>query len=62
AGETRVFNTSRDNIRVKVEGLNEDVAGVILVDETESPINVTEKVEFINKATKNRISVKGQKS
>ncbi|KAF0464957.1 hypothetical protein F8M41_026391 [Gigaspora margarita] len=65
AGETRVFDTGRDNIRVKVEELNEDVARVILVDENESPINAIEEVKFINKATKNRIppvEVKGQRS
>ncbi|CAG8547717.1 41975_t:CDS:2 [Gigaspora margarita] len=65
AGETRVFGTSHDNIQVNIEGLNEDVTRVILVDKNESPINTTEKVEFINKATKNGISpveVKGQKS
>ncbi|CAG8836481.1 39398_t:CDS:1, partial [Gigaspora margarita] len=64
-GETMVFDIGRDNIRVKVEGLNEDVARVILVNENESPINTTENVEFLNKSTKNGISpvdVKGQKS
>ncbi|KAF0470270.1 hypothetical protein F8M41_025409 [Gigaspora margarita] len=65
AGETRVFDTSRDNIRVKVEGLNEDVTRVILVDENESPIDTIEKAKFTNKATENEITpveVKGQKS
>ncbi|KAF0392169.1 hypothetical protein F8M41_010567 [Gigaspora margarita] len=65
AGETRVFDTGRNNIRVKVEELNEDVARVILVDENESPIDTIEKAEFINKATENEITpmeVKGQKS
>ncbi|CAG8749517.1 13790_t:CDS:2, partial [Dentiscutata erythropus] len=56
AGETRVFNTSHDSIRVKVEGLNEDVARVILVDENESPIDTIEKAKFINQATKNEIT------
>ncbi|CAG8564359.1 10379_t:CDS:2, partial [Dentiscutata erythropus] len=56
AGETRVFDTSRDNIRVKVEELNEDVARVILVDENGSPINTAEEIKFINQATKNEIS------
>ncbi|RIB02995.1 hypothetical protein C2G38_2255269 [Gigaspora rosea] len=65
AGETRVFDTGRDDIRVKVEELNEDVARVILVDENESPIDTIEKAKFINKATENEITpveVKGQKS
>ncbi|CAG8656500.1 6959_t:CDS:1, partial [Racocetra fulgida] len=65
AGETEVFDTGRDNIRVKVEELNEDVARVILVDEKGNPINIAEEMKFINKATKNGISpveVKGQKS
>ncbi|CAG8606942.1 2564_t:CDS:1 [Gigaspora margarita] len=65
AEETRVFDTSRDNIRVKVEGLNKNVARVILVDENESPIDTIEKAKFTNKATENKIisvEVKGQKS
>ncbi|CAG8810063.1 7823_t:CDS:1, partial [Dentiscutata erythropus] len=65
SGETGVFDTGRDNIRVKVEELNEDVARVILVDENESPIDTIEKAKFINQVTENEITpveVKGQKS
>ena len=55
-GETKDFDTDRENIRVKIEVLNEDVARVFLVDKNDIPIDDLENVVFMNVATKNKIS------
>ena len=64
-GEIKDFNTYHKNIRVKIEGLNEDIARVFLVDANDDQIVITENIVFINATTKKEISavdVKGKKS
>ena len=55
-GETKDFDTDHENIRVKIEVLNEDVARVFLVDKNDIPIDNLENVVFMNIATKNKIT------
>src|SRR5439155_24587102 len=55
-GETKDFDTDHENIRVKIEVLNEDVARVFLVDKNDIPIDDLENVVFMNVATKNKVS------
>ncbi|CAJ0846450.1 18496_t:CDS:2 [Entrophospora sp. SA101] len=55
-GETKDFDTGHENIRVKIEVLNEDVARVFLVDKNDIPIDDLENVVFMNVATKNKVS------
>ncbi|CAJ0646727.1 6544_t:CDS:2 [Entrophospora sp. SA101] len=63
--EIKDFNTYHKNIRVKIEGLNEDIARVFLVDANDDQIVITENIVFINATTKKEIlavDVKGKKS
>ena len=55
-GETKDFDTDHENIRVKIEVLNEDIARVFLVDKNDIPIDDLENVVFMNVATKNKVS------
>ncbi|CAJ0648912.1 760_t:CDS:2 [Entrophospora sp. SA101] len=55
-GETKDLDTGHENIRVKIEVLNEDVARVFLVDKNDIPIDDLENVVFMNVATKNEIT------
>ena len=55
-GETKDFDTDHENIRVKIEVLNEDVVRVFLVDKNDIPIDNLENVVFMNIATKNKIT------
>jgi len=63
-GETKDFDTDHENIRVKIEVLNEDVARVFLVDKNDIPIDDLERsscqgienVVFMNVTTKNKVS------
>ncbi|RHZ63501.1 hypothetical protein Glove_329g19 [Diversispora epigaea] len=51
-GEIKVFKTSRKNIQVKIEGLNEDIARVFLVNEVGGPIiDIPDNVKFRNVMT-----------
>ncbi|CAJ0887486.1 5496_t:CDS:2 [Entrophospora sp. SA101] len=55
-GETKDLDTGHENIRVKIEVLNEDVARVFLVDKNDIPIDDLENVVFMNEVTKNEIT------
>nr|CAG8647570.1 4156_t:CDS:2 [Entrophospora candida] len=52
-GETKDFDT--ENIRVKIEVLNENIARVFLVGVNDNPIEISENIVFKNETTKNKI-------
>ncbi|RHZ89324.1 hypothetical protein Glove_16g45 [Diversispora epigaea] len=57
-GEIKVFKTSRKNIQVKIEGLNEDIARVFLVNEVGEPIkDIPDNVEFRNVMTNKKLTL-----
>ncbi|CAG8730973.1 5771_t:CDS:1 [Dentiscutata erythropus] len=50
SGETKIFNTSNENIKVIVEGINGDIARVFLADKNDKPYEST-GVVFENATT-----------
>ncbi|CAG8822898.1 23843_t:CDS:1, partial [Racocetra persica] len=62
--QTKIFDTSNENIKVTVEGINGDIARIFLVDKNDKPYESTDVV-FMNATTGEElhpISFKDEKS